>query len=330
MNQLENKNDLVLDIENLSVRFATEDGVVNAVNGLDLRIEKGKAIGLVGETGAGKTTTALSILRLVPDPPGVVDCDKLEVNGQDILSMSAKELEKVRGKEVSMIFQDPMTALNPVFTVGDQIAESISIHENVSMVEAQKLAVGMLELVGIPGERAGDYPHQFSGGMKQRVVIAIALACHPQLLIADEPTTALDVTIQAQILELMRSIRDQLSMSMILITHNMGVVAEMCDRVMVMYGGVVMEEGSVSQIFLQPQHPYTQGLLAAIPSIEVNKDTLFTIEGTVPRFRYPVTQCRFASRCSRRCDACTAAEPPVTEVEPGHWVRCIYAGEGRA
>ena len=190
MNQLENKNDLVLDIENLSVRFATEDGVVNAVNGLDLRIEKGKAIGLVGETGAGKTTTALSILRLVPDPPGVVDCDKLEVNGQDILSMSAKELEKVRGKEVSMIFQDPMTALNPVFTVGDQIAESISIHENVSMVEAQKLAVGMLELVGIPGERAGDYPHQFSGGMKQRVVIAIALACHPQLLIADEPTTA--------------------------------------------------------------------------------------------------------------------------------------------
>ena len=192
MNQLENKNGLVLDIENLSVRFATEDGVVNAVNGLDLRIEKGKAIGLVGETGAGKTTTALSILRLVPDPPGVVDCDKLEVNGQDILSMSAKELEKVRGKEVSMIFQDPMTALNPVFTVGDQIAESISIHENVSMVEAQKLAVGMLELVGIPGERAGDYPHQFSGGMKQRALIAQALLNDPEILILDEPTAGLD------------------------------------------------------------------------------------------------------------------------------------------
>ena len=282
MNQLENKNGLVLDIENLSVRFATEDGVVNAVNGLDLRIEKGKAIGLVGETGAGKTTTALSILRLVPDPPGVVDCDKLEVNGQDILSMSAKELEKVRGKEVSMIFQDPMTALNPVFTVGDQIAESISIHENVSMVEAQKLAVGMLELVGIPGERAGDYPHQFSGGMKQRVVIAIALACHPQLLIADEPTTALDVTIQAQVLDLMKNLRKQYQTSLIMITHDLGIVAEICDEVAVMYAGNVVEQGTLEDVFNHTMHPYTEGLFNSLPNVNDRKSKLKPIPGLMP------------------------------------------------
>ena len=313
MNQLENKNDLVLDIENLSVRFATEDGVVNAVNGLDLRIEKGKAIGLVGETGAGKTTTALSILRLVPDPPGVVDCDKLEVNGQDILSMSAKELEKVRGKEVSMIFQDPMTALNPVFTVGDQIAESISIHENVSMVEAQKLAVGMLELVGIPGERAGDYPHQFSGGMKQRVVIAIALACHPQLLIADEPTTALDVTIQAQVLDLMKNLRKQYQTSLIMITHDLGIVAEICDEVAVMYAGNVVEQGTLEDVFNHTMHPYTEGLFNSLPNVNDRKSKLKPIPGLMPpRCRRAVpstpaasTPPRHASRC-RRSAMCLA------------------------
>ena len=321
MNQLENKNDLVLDIENLSVRFATEDGVVNAVNGLDLRIEKGKAIGLVGETGAGKTTTALSILRLVPDPPGVVDCDKLEVNGQDILSMSAKELEKVRGKEVSMIFQDPMTALNPVFTVGDQIAESISIHENVSMVEAQKLAVGMLELVGIPGERAGDYPHQFSGGMKQRVVIAIALACHPQLLIADEPTTALDVTIQAQVLDLMKNLRKQYQSSLIMITHDLGIVAEICDEVAVMYAGNVVEQGTLEDVFNHTMHPYTEGLFNSLPNVNDRKSKLKPIPGLMPDPTALPEGCPFHPRCQYATEACKQVQEK-RYVSDTHFIRC--------
>ena len=321
MNQLENKNGLVLDIENLSVRFATEDGVVNAVNGLDLRIEKGKAIGLVGETGAGKTTTALSILRLVPDPPGVVDCDKLEVNGQDILSMSAKELEKVRGKEVSMIFQDPMTALNPVFTVGDQIAESISIHENVSMVEAQKLAVGMLELVGIPGERAGDYPHQFSGGMKQRVVIAIALACHPQLLIADEPTTALDVTIQAQVLDLMKNLRKQYQTSLIMITHDLGIVAEICDEVAVMYAGNVVEQGTLEDVFNHTMHPYTEGLFNSLPNVNDRKSMLKPIPGLMPDPTALPEGCPFHPRCQYATEACRQVQEK-RYVSDTHFIRC--------
>ena len=321
MNQLENKNDLVLDIENLSVRFATEDGVVNAVNGLDLRIEKGKAIGLVGETGAGKTTTALSILRLVPDPPGVVDCDKLEVNGQDILSMSAKELEKVRGKEVSMIFQDPMTALNPVFTVGDQIAESISIHENVSMVEAQKLAVGMLELVGIPGERAGDCPHQFSGGMKQRVVIAIALACHPQLLIADEPTTALDVTIQAQVLDLMKNLRKQYQTSLIMITHDLGIVAEICDEVAVMYAGNVVEQGTLEDVFNHTMHPYTEGLFNSLPNVNDRKSKLKPIPGLMPDPTALPEGCPFHPRCQYATEACKQVQEK-RYVSDTHFIRC--------
>ena len=321
MNQLENKNGLVLDIENLSVRFATEDGVVNAVNGLDLRIQKGKAIGLVGETGAGKTTTALSILRLVPDPPGVVDCDKLEVNGQDILSMSAKELEKVRGKEVSMIFQDPMTALNPVFTVGDQIAESISIHENVSMVEAQKLAVGMLELVGIPGERAGDYPHQFSGGMKQRVVIAIALACHPQLLIADEPTTALDVTIQAQVLDLMKNLRKQYQTSLIMITHDLGIVAEICDEVAVMYAGNVVEQGTLEDVFNHTMHPYTEGLFNSLPNVNDRKSKLKPIPGLMPDPTALPEGCPFHPRCQYATEACRQVQEK-RYVSDTHFIRC--------
>ena len=321
MNQLENKNGLVLDIENLSVRFATEDGVVNAVNGLDLRIEKGKAIGLVGETGAGKTTPALSILRLVPDPPGVVDCDKLEVNGQDILSMSAKELEKVRGKEVSMIFQDPMTALNPVFTVGDQIAESISIHENVSMVEAQKLAVGMLELVGIPGERAGDYPHQFSGGMKQRVVIAIALACHPQLLIADEPTTALDVTIQAQVLDLMKNLRKQYQTSLIMITHDLGIVAEICDEVAVMYAGNVVEQGTLEDVFNHTMHPYTEGLFNSLPNVNDRKSKLKPIPGLMPDPTALPEGCPFHPRCQYATEACRQVQEK-RYVSDTHFIRC--------
>ena len=236
------KRDLVLDVKNLVVRYETEDGIVKAVNGLNLQIERGKAIGLVGETGAGKTTTALSLLRLIPKPPGVEECDHMFLDGLDMLSLSVKELEKVRGKDISMIFQDPMTALNPVLTVGDQIAESIFLHEDVSYAEARKRAIEMLEVVGIPGERANEYPHQFSGGMKQRVVIAIALACHPKLLIADEPTTALDVTIQAQVLDLMKNLRKHYKTSLIMITHDLGIVAEICDEVAVMYWVILLKE----------------------------------------------------------------------------------------
>ena len=248
-------NNLILDIENLVVRFETDDGTVRAVNGLNLQLEKGHAVGLVGETGAGKTTTALSILRLVPDPPGVVECEKLLLDGQDIINMPIKDLEKIRGKDVSMIFQDPMTALNPVFTVGEQIAESIFLHEDVSKAEAYKRALDMLELVGIPAERANEYPHQFSGGMKQRVIIAIAIACHPKLLIADEPTTALDVTIQAQMLDLIRSLREKYSTSLIMITHDLGIVAEICDEVAVMYAGNVIEKGTLEDVFNRTKHP---------------------------------------------------------------------------
>ncbi|MEG0854584.1 MAG: ABC transporter ATP-binding protein, partial [Angelakisella sp.] len=231
------KQDLILDIQDLVVRYETEDGIVRAVNSVNIQLERKKTLGLVGETGAGKTTTAMAMMRLVPSPPGVVEAKSIMVDGNDMLTLNARQLESVRGKEISMIFQDPMTALNPVFSVGDQIAESIEIHENLSKKEAYQKAIEMLEMVGIPGSRAGEYPHQFSGGMKQRVVIAIALACNPKLLIADEPTTALDVTIQAQVLDLMKRLKTQYDTSMILITHDLGIVAEVCDEVMVMYAG---------------------------------------------------------------------------------------------
>ena len=242
---MEEQKDMVLEVENLNVKFVMEEETVEAVNNISLHIKKGETLGLVGETGAGKTTTALSIMRLVDSPPGVLECDKLEVCGQDVMGMSITELEHIRGGLVSMIFQDPMTSLNPVFTVGQQIAESLERHEHLNKNDAWKKAEDMLELVGIPRERAIEYPHQFSGGMKQRVIIAIALACSPQLLIADEPTTALDVTIQAQILQLMRELKQKKDTSMIMITHDLGIVAETCDRVAVMYAGKIIEEGNL-------------------------------------------------------------------------------------
>ncbi len=322
MSELTNtSSDLVLDIENLAVRFETDDGIVRAVNGLDLQIRKGRALGLVGETGAGKTTTALSILRLVPKPPGVVQCDKLELNGRDILTMQTKELEKVRGKEVSMIFQDPMTALNPVFTVGDQIAESIHLHENVSMTEAQKMAIDMLELVGIPGERAGDYPHQFSGGMKQRVVIAIALACHPQLLIADEPTTALDVTIQAQVLDLMKSLRQKYQTSLIMITHDLGIVAEICDEVAVMYAGNIVEMGTLEDVFNHTRHPYTEGLFNSLPNVNDRKAKLKPVPGLMPDPTDLPEGCPFYPRCQYADEKCKLPQKK-TYVSDTHFIRC--------
>ena len=322
MSELTNtSSDLVLDIENLAVRFETDDGIVRAVNGLDLQIRKGRALGLVGETGAGKTTTALSILRLVPKPPGVVQCDKLELNGRDILTMQTKELEKVRGKEVSMIFQDPMTALNPVFTVGDQIGESIHLHENVSMSEAQKMAIDMLELVGIPGERAGDYPHQFSGGMKQRVVIAIALACHPQLLIADEPTTALDVTIQAQVLDLMKSLRQKYQTSLIMITHDLGIVAEICDEVAVMYAGNIVEMGTLEDVFNHTRHPYTEGLFNSLPNVNDRKAKLKPVPGLMPDPTDLPEGCPFYPRCQYADEKCKLPQKK-TYVSVTHFIRC--------
>ena len=254
---MEEQKDMVLEVENLNVKFVMEEETVEAVNNISLHIKKGETLGLVGETGAGKTTTALSIMRLVDSPPGVLECDKLEVCGQDVMGMSITELEHIRGGLVSMIFQDPMTSLNPVFTVGQQIAESLERHEHLNKNDAWKKAEDMLELVGIPRERAIEYPHQFSGGMKQRVIIAIALACSPQLLIADEPTTALDVTIQAQILQLMRELKQKKDTSMIMITHDLGIVAETCDRVAVMYAGKIIEEGNLDEVFNHTLHPYT-------------------------------------------------------------------------
>ena len=315
------EKDLVLDLQNLRIRFETDDGTVYAVNGIDLQLERGKAIGLVGETGAGKTTTALSLLRLVPEPPGVVECDKLELNGQNVLTMADKDLEKIRGKDISMIFQDPMTALNPVFTVGDQIAESIHLHENCGMIEAQRRAIDMLELVGIPGERAGDYPHQFSGGMKQRVVIAIALACHPQLLIADEPTTALDVTIQAQVLDLMKNLRTKYQTSLIMITHDLGIVADTCDEVAVMYAGSIVEKGTLEDVFLRTKHPYTEGLFNSLPNINDRKAMLTPIQGLMPDPTNLPEGCPFHPRCPYAGEDCR--KPQVTrKISDTHFIRC--------
>ena len=315
------KNDLILDVQNLNVRFETEDGIVRAVNNLDLRLSRGRAIGLVGETGAGKTTTALALLRLVPDPPGVVECGKMELDGRDLLGMSVKDLERTRGKNVAMIFQDPMTALNPVFTVGDQIAESIQIHENLTPVESQKRAVEMLELVGIPGDRAGEYPHQFSGGMKQRVVIAISLACRPQLLIADEPTTALDVTIQAQVLNLMKNLREKYRTSFIMITHDLGIVAEICDEVAVMYSGNIVEKGTLEDVFNRTKHPYTEGLFNSLPNILDRKAMLTPIKGLMPDPINLPEGCPFRPRCPYAGEDCKA-EQTLRQISGTHTVRC--------
>ena len=261
---MEDNKNLILDIKDLVIHYETDDGVVEAVNGIDIQLEHGKTLGLVGETGSGKTTTALSILRLVPDPPGVIKNGSILLDGKDILNMPQKELEAIRGNTVSMIFQDPMTSLNPVLTVGDQIAEVIKLHDKISEKEAEQKAGDMLEVVGIPRERFGEYPHQFSGGMKQRVVIAMALACNPKLLLADEPTTALDVTIQAQVLETMKDLRKKFGSAMIMITHDLGIIAEVCDEVSVVYAGQIVEHGTLEDIFNHTMHPYTEGLFSFI------------------------------------------------------------------
>lgn len=304
--------DNVLDIKNLVVRYVTEEANVHAVNGIDLSIQKRHTLGLVGETGAGKTTTALSILNLVPNPPGVIEEGSIELEGVDVLKLSQEELEKVRGNDVAMIFQDPMTALNPVMTVGDQIAESIELHQDVTKEEAYEKAKEMLRLVGIPDTRAGDYPHQFSGGMKQRVVIAIALACSPKLLIADEPTTALDVTIQAQVLALMKDLIVNEDMAMLLITHDLGVVAEVCEDVAVMYAGRIIEVGTADDIFNHTMHPYTEGLFDSLPNLKERGEDLIPIKGLMPDPTNLPPGCAFAPRCPYAVDACSEKIPTLT------------------
>ena len=310
-NKEKNPNEYVLDIEHLTVHYVLEDETVEAVNDISIRLKKGEILGLVGETGAGKTSTALAVLNLVPDPPGVIKAGSVRINGRDVLKMSKRELEEVRGRDVSMIFQDPMTSLNPVFTVGEQIAESIRLHEKCDSKRAMERAGEMLALVGIPPERAGEYPHQFSGGMKQRVVIAIALSCNPKLLLADEPTTALDVTIQAQVLDMMVNLKRQLDTSMIFITHDLGIVAEICDEVAVMYAGRIIERGTLDDIFNHTKHPYTEGLFNSLPDIENRTAELKPIPGLMPDPTKLPKGCAFAPRCPYAKPECI--DTPQTE-----------------
>lgn len=316
-------NENVLEIKNLHVRFDTDDAKVYAVNGVNLSLKRQQTLGLVGETGAGKTTTVLSLLKLISCPPGVITDGEIVVNGRDLMQMSDKELEMLRGNEIAIIFQDPMTSLNPVMTVGDQIAESIMIHEKVSKIEAYSLAKKMLGLVGIPEDRAGDYPHQFSGGMKQRVVIAIALACHPSILIADEPTTALDVTIQAQVLELMRKLKEEFKTSMIMITHDLGIVAETCDEVAVMYAGRIVEQGTLEDIFNRTGHPYTEGLFNSLPDLTDRSHEPTPIKGLIPDPTVPYDNCcAFAERCPYAVEHCREVLPERYNLSDTHTVVC--------
>ena len=321
----ETKEEL-LRIRDLVVEYDTDEDVVQAVNHVDLQLGKGETLGLVGETGAGKTTIAKAILRILPDPPSRVKAGEIYFEGKDILTLSEGKMRKIRGNKIAMIFQDPMTALNPIETVGSQIAEAIGLHEKLSKAEVQKRAVDMLEMVGIPGERYGEYPHQFSGGMKQRVVIAMALACRPELLLADEPTTALDVTIQAQVLDMMESLKEKLNTSMILITHDLGIVAGMCDRVAVVYAGEIVEQGTTEEVFDFPGHPYTLGLFQSLPRLDSTEKRLKPINGLMPDPTNLPEGCKFYDRCPYACEKCKEKEPEMREYRPGHFVRCIRQG----
>ena len=316
-------NDNILEIKDLAIHFFTEDGDVAAVNGIDLALRHGDTLGLVGETGAGKTTTAKGILRLIPSPPGKIVSGKVLFDGENLLEKTEKEMQKIRGGKISMIFQDPMTALNPVLRVDDQIAEVIQLHSSCSKSEALKGALEMLEKVGIPASRGRDYPHQFSGGMKQRVVIAMALACNPKLLLADEPTTALDVTIQAQVLDMMKTLKDEFGTSMILITHDLGVVAETCDKVAVMYAGEIVEFGSLEHIFDETAHPYTKGLFHSLPSLDRKERRLKPIAGLMPDPTRLPEGCKFHPRCPFAEERCRTVNPKAAEISPGHFVKCL-------
>ncbi len=322
----------VLEIEDLKTHFFTAAGVVKAVDGVSYSVRSGETLGVVGESGCGKSVTALSILRLVADPPGRIVGGAVRFDGRNLLDLDQQKMEQIRGNEISMIFQEPMTSLNPLLTIGRQISEAIAVHQGVSKREAMRKAVEMLHRVSIPQpeQRAHSYPHQMSGGMRQRVMIAMALSCNPKVLIADEPTTALDVTIQAQILALMRELQQAYGMAIILITHDMGVVAENADRVIVMYAGRMVEEADVDDLFERPAHPYTRGLLASIPHLDeaakasTSRARLNEIKGMVPSLVHLPQGCSFASRCSHATDQCREAFPPLQQHWPGHWVACWH------
>ncbi|MEI6733575.1 MAG: ABC transporter ATP-binding protein [Comamonadaceae bacterium] len=318
----------LLDIRGLKTHFKTDDGWLHAVDGVDIGIDRGETVCVVGESGCGKSVTAMSVLKLLPMPPGRIVAGQILWQGRDIVPMQEDAMQKIRMKEIAIVFQEPMTSLNPVYTVGEQIAEGLRLHEGLDRRQALERAVEMLKLVRIPTpeRRVHDFPHQFSGGMRQRVMIAMALSCKPQLLIADEPTTALDVTIQAQILDLLAELKAELGMAILLITHAMGVVAEVAQRVVVMYAGKVVEEAVVDELFAHPRHPYTQGLIRSIPRIDsalTKKVRLETISGTVPKLIAPPEGCRFAPRCKFATPACTQATPLLRQVAPGHKVACI-------
>ncbi|MCL1834748.1 MAG: ABC transporter ATP-binding protein [Oscillospiraceae bacterium] len=316
----------ILEIKDLVVEYHTDAAIVHAVSGVNLSVIKGETLGLVGETGAGKTTIARSILRILPTPPAKFRSGEIIFGGEELTTKTEVEMRKIRGNRIAMIFQDPMTALNPIETVGWQIAEAISLHNEVRRDEAEKRAMDMLEMVGIPMERFMEYPHQFSGGMKQRVVIAMALACNPELLLADEPTTALDVTIQAQVLKMMQDLKDRLNMSVILITHDLGVVATSCQSVAVIYAGEIVEYGTVEHIFDHPAHPYTNGLFGSLPRLKTTERRLKPIKGLMPDPTKMPEGCRYAERCPDATEECSAKPPDVAEVTPGHQVKCIKAG----
>ncbi|HVZ45154.1 MAG TPA: ABC transporter ATP-binding protein [Ramlibacter sp.] len=318
----------LLDIKGLKTHFKTDDGWLHAVDGVDISVDSGETVCVVGESGCGKSVTAMTVLKLIPMPPGRIVAGEVLWQGRDLVPLDAEGMRKIRAKEIAIVFQEPMTSLNPVYTVGEQIAEAVRLHSGYSKRSAMDHAAEMLKLVQIPQpeQRIHDYPHQFSGGMRQRVMIAMALSCNPRLLIADEPTTALDVTIQAQILELMQELKERMGMAIMLITHAMGVVAEMAQRVVVMYAGKVVEEAPVKELFAHPRHPYTQGLIRSIPRIDLTKTErgrLEAIPGTVPKLIAPREGCRFAARCKYAMPACREATPPLREVAPGHKVACI-------
>ena len=323
------QSETILEIKDLCVEFQTVEGTVHAVDHLNYTLHKGEKLGIVGESGSGKSVSSLAMMQLIPNPPGRITRGEILYHGRDLVKTSEKEMQKIRGNEISMIFQEPMTSLNPIIKCGKQIAESLQLHRGMKKKEAMEEAVRMMRAVGIanPEVRAHEYPHQMSGGMRQRVMIAMALACQPQILIADEPTTALDVTIQAQILDLIRDLNENLGTSVVFITHDLGVVSELCDTVIVMYTGHIVEQAPVKELFEDPKHPYTKGLLHAIPRITKERDPLETIEGMVPNPTEHIEGCSFSPRCPYATEQCRKAEPPMKTID-GHLVRCWqYGGE---
>lgn len=322
-------NEVILQIDDLHTYFFTDEGEVPAVNGVSFKLHKGEILGIVGESGCGKSVTSLSIMQLIPQPPGKILSGKIYFKGKDLVKASEKEMKHIRGNDISMIFQEPMTSLDPLFTIGNQLVEAIKLHKKIKKKDAKSLAIELLKNVGIPRaeEVFDEYPHQLSGGMRQRVMIAMAMSCNPEILIADEPTTALDVTIQAQILDLMKQLNREKGMAILLITHDLGVVAEMCDRVIVMYSGEIIEQGTVREILKDPKHPYTKGLIRSLPKIDEENQKLYSIPGTVMKPTLNYNGCRFAPRCEFAFEQCFKQSPSLISVEENRKARCFLYSE---